>query len=248
MRISDIAFVLCRPAEPGNVGAICRAMRNMGLSDLRLVAPGPLDQARLLARAVHAEDIWQGARICDTLAEALSDRDFAAGATCRRGSRRKASVDPRRLAELLRDERPEGSRAAIVFGNERAGLSSEELDECDLATHIPVAPECPSLNLSHAAQIYAYELRLALGEDGRAGVKGRLVPLDRAEAGALAAQIAEGLASLGFYKIAGRREQEIFLRDLVCRAGLSLSEGRYLKDIFDKAGRLGSRKSILSEN
>ena len=249
MVLSDIVIILCRASEPGNVGAVCRVMKNMGLSQLRMVAPESLDEAPLLARAVHAEDVWRNARFFDTLADAVADCSLAAGTTRRRGRKRKnATMDPRALAAWLKD-RPavRGGIApfALVFGNERTGLDDDELNLCNIASHIPVSDAFPSLNLSHAVQIYAYELFLAFGGTADSGtpdsVKGECVPLTRAAADELTADITGVLAELGFYKHPGREEQTRFLRDLICRAALTEKEGRYLKDIFAKAGRLGSR-------
>jgi tRNA/rRNA methyltransferase/tRNA (cytidine32/uridine32-2'-O)-methyltransferase len=245
MVLSEIVIILCRVTEPGNVGAVCRAMKNMGLSRLRIAgtARESLDDEVIRARAVHAADIWEGAAFFDTLAAAAADCSLLIGTTRRRGRRRKqASMAPRELAAWLRDKPGPG---ALVFGNERTGLEDGELDLCHIASHIPVSGAFPSLNLSHAAQIYAYELFLAL-ENGAAGVKGAWVPLTHGKAAELAASITGTLASLGFYRYPVREIQERFLRDLICRAGLTAREGKYLGDIFAKAGRLG-RKSPLNE-
>ena len=218
------------------MGAVCRAMKNMGLSHLRLVAPGVLDIDKLLARAIHAEDVWHRACFFDTLPEAVADCSVVVGTTARRGKKRKTSMRPRELASWLA-QRP-GS-AALVFGNERTGLDQEEIACCNVASHIPACGEFPSLNLSHAVQIYAYELNIALGGNARDGVKGEWTPIGSAAADTLATEMADVLAGVGFYKLPGRKEQERFLRDVVCRAGLCEREGRYLKGIFDKAARLG---------
>jgi tRNA/rRNA methyltransferase/tRNA (cytidine32/uridine32-2'-O)-methyltransferase len=154
-------------------------------------------------------------------------------------------MDPRALAAWLR-EKPDSASgpAAIVFGNERTGLEDAELDLCNIASHIPVSDAFPSLNLSHAVQIYAYELFLALGPAESSGpepVKGEWTPLDRTRTAELVSSITDTLAGLGFYKHPGREEQARFLGDLVSRAGLTEHEGKYLKDIFAKAARLGAR-------
>ena len=248
MGMSDVTVVLCRPGEGGNVGAVCRAMKNMGLSRLCLVAPGPLDVAALLARAVHADDVWQNARTFETLAEAVAGCRFVVGTTSRRGKKRKTSMRPRELAAWLAGQGGAAGRVALVFGNERAGLDADEINLCNAASHIPVSEGFPSLNLSHAVQVYAYELFLAFGGGGQnAGappsVKGEWVPLCRAAADGLTKEITDTLAGLGFYKQPGREEQARFLRDVICRAGLTEREGRYLKGIFEKAARLGSQKT-----
>jgi tRNA/rRNA methyltransferase/tRNA (cytidine32/uridine32-2'-O)-methyltransferase len=175
MELSELVIVLSRPMEAGNVGAVCRAMKNMGLSRLRLAAPdffespGTLSEAGpgyggieavIRARAVHAVDIWEGAETFDTLAAATADCSLVIGTTRRRGRHRKqVTLSPWEAAAFLR-EKP--GPAALVFGNERTGLEDEEMELCNLASHIPAAGDFPSLNLSHAVQIYAYELfRLA---------------------------------------------------------------------------------------
>jgi tRNA/rRNA methyltransferase/tRNA (cytidine32/uridine32-2'-O)-methyltransferase len=145
-------------------------MKNMGLSRLRIAGAVPSanqgyfsdrEAALIRARAVHAADIWEKAEFFDSLAPALADLSLAVGVTRRRGHRRKTvTMDSRSLALWLR-EKP-GS-AALVFGNERTGLDDQELSLCNIASHIPASDEFPSLNLSHAVQIYAYELFLALG-------------------------------------------------------------------------------------
>ena len=249
MALSDIVIVLCRATEPGNVGAACRAMKNMGLFQLRMVLSEPLTEAPLLARAVHADDVWHNARFFATLADAVADCSLVIGTTRRRGRKRKGvTLEPRALASWLKDRYAAGGGAplALVFGNERTGLDDDELKCCNIASHIPVSDAFPSINLSHAVQIYAYELFLALG--GTAGgigpnpVKGEWVPLARAAVDDLTAEITGTLEELGFYKKPGREEQTRFLRDMMSRAGLTENEGRYFRDIFTKAARLGSMR------
>jgi len=245
MVLSDVVIILCRASEPGNVGAVCRVMKNMGLSQLRMVTPEPLDEAPLLTRVVHAEDVWRTARFFNTLADAAADCSLVVGTTRRRGRKRKGiTLEPRALMDWLAPRLHNCAAAplALVFGNERTGLTDDELNFCNAASHIPVSDAFPSLNLSHAVQIYAYELFLAFGGAAETPVKGEWVPLQRTAVDELTADITGILAELGFYRHPGREEQTRFLRDLICRAGLTEREGGYLKDIFAKAARLGSRQ------
>jgi tRNA/rRNA methyltransferase/tRNA (cytidine32/uridine32-2'-O)-methyltransferase len=266
MFLSDFVIILSRVSEPGNVGAVCRAMKNMGLSRLRLVvpdrgmaarplsAPQPLDEGQIRSRAVHAGDIWEEARIFDSLAAAAADCSLLVGTTRRRGRQRKTvTMDPRTLAGWLRERAPaESGSIALVFGNERTGLTDAELDLCNIASHIPVSGAFPSLNLSHAVQIYAYELFLACGGEGSSAsgaagpdpVKGEWAALSRAQVDELTGSITTTLAGLGFYRHPGREVQTRFLRDLISRAGLTAREGNYLQDIFAKAARLGSMERV----
>jgi tRNA/rRNA methyltransferase/tRNA (cytidine32/uridine32-2'-O)-methyltransferase len=244
MLLSDITIILCRASEPGNVGAVCRVMKNMGLSRLKMVAPEPFDEAPLLARAVHAEDIWHNAEFFNTLAEAVTDISLVVGTTRRRGRKRKSvTMEPRAFTTWLAQVHT--GTLALVFGNERTGLNDDELNSCNIASHIPVSDTFPSLNLSHAVQIYAYEMFLAFSGVEKNPVKGEWIPLELLAAEKLTVDITTTLAGLGFYKYPGRKEQSRFLLDLICRAGLTEKEGRYLKDIFIKAARLGSYKTNI---
>ncbi|MDR0785454.1 MAG: RNA methyltransferase [Treponema sp.] len=237
MNLSDVVIILVRPEESGNVGAVCRAMKNCGLSRLRLAGASALDEAVIRARAVHAVDVWEKAGIFDALAPALADCGVVVGATRRRGHKRGLSMLPEETARFLQSRR--GS-AALVFGNERTGLEDEEIALCGLSSHIPTAEDFPSLNLSHAVQIFAYELFRALGASKP--VPGEWTPMDMAKITELASSITDSLALLGFYKQRGREYQEKFFRDVVSRAGLSIKEGAYMKDIFAKAAQLAQNQ------
>ncbi|MDR2619160.1 MAG: hypothetical protein LBC62_09855, partial [Treponema sp.] len=275
MKLEDVIIVLSRPSEAGNLGAVCRAMKNMGLSRLRLAAPEQEDlapgkaagcfpapvtlseagfgyggtEAVIRARAVHAADIWERAETFPSLAGAVRDCALVIGTTRRRGRRRKqATMDPAETAAFLR-EKP--GPAALVFGNERTGLDDRELELCNFASHIPAAGVFPSLNLSHAVQIYAYELFCALFQAQEnagtaeavetAAVKGQWVPMDQEKITALVGGLADSLKSLGFYTRPGREEQERFFRDLFSRACLTEREGRYFAGIIAKAARLAEK-------
>jgi tRNA/rRNA methyltransferase/tRNA (cytidine32/uridine32-2'-O)-methyltransferase len=236
MFLQDIKIILCNVSESGNVGAVCRAMKNMGISDLRLAALRAPDTEKISKIAVHAFDIWENALFFDSLAESVADCSIVVGATRRRGHNRKSiSMTPHVLASWLA-ERP--GPAAIVFGNERTGLEESELNLCNFASHIPVSQVQPSLNLSHAVQIYAYELFMAL--ETQDPVKGEWQAMNQVEIAALVSSITDTLESIGFYKYPGKEMQTRFLHDVISRAGLADREGQYLKDIFVKAARLGN--------
>lgn len=237
MFLQDVKIILCKTADSGNVGAVCRVMKNMGLSQLRLAAPQPLILEKIHTLAVNSWDIWENTRIFDDLTAATADCSIVIGTTRRRGHHRKSvSMTPRTLALWLA-ERP--GPAALVFGSERSGLHDDELKICNFASHIPVSEDQPSLNLSHAVQVYAYELFLALEQ--QLPVKGEWTAMNQTKTEVLVKSITDALADLGFYKHPNREEQSRFLRDIISRAGLSEKEGEYFKDIIVKAERLSRR-------
>src|SRR6266852_4763037 len=178
--MSEVRIVLCRPSHPGNIGAAARAMKAMGLSDLRLVAPERFPAKEEQWLATNAVDVLESATVHSTLNEAIADcvAAFALSARPREWSPQVLDVRSAAARALA-----SGGKVAFVFGNESAGLTNEELFACQFLVHIPANPEFSSLNLAQAVQVVAYELFVASG----AGV-----PLPREEKAATVADI-EGL-------------------------------------------------------
>ena len=155
-----IRIILVGTTHPGNIGAVARAMKNMGLSDLMLVEPRYFPHAEAAARASGAEDILDTARVVSSLEEAISDCTFVTGASARSRSIGWPSMAPRECAARLAEESAH-STVAAVFGPEKSGLTNEHLDLCNTLLSIPTDPDFSSLNLAMAVQILTYELRLA---------------------------------------------------------------------------------------
>lgn len=156
--LDQVRIVLVGTTHPGNIGATARAMKAMGLSDLRLVQPARFPAAEATARAAGADDLLSRARVHETLAEALDGSALVVGTTARERHIEWPSLRPRDAAvELLGTGQP----AALVFGRERSGLTNDELALCQRAVHIPTDENFRSLNLAQAVQVCAYELRLS---------------------------------------------------------------------------------------
>lgn len=159
MNFDNIRIVLVNTTHPGNIGGVARAMKNMGLSRLSLVAPRAFPHQEAEWRAASAGDLLDAAVVTATLAEAVADCQFVVG-TSARGRRIPWPVlDPRACAEQI-DQRAGREQVAIVFGREDRGLTNEELQQCNLHLHIPTSGDYSSLNLAMAVQVVAYELRM----------------------------------------------------------------------------------------
>ena len=154
-----IRFVLCRPSHPGNIGAAARAMKTMGLTDLRLVAPERFPAPEAQWMATNALDVLQNAVIHRNLLDAIRDC-AAAFAMSARGREWSPQVLDVRTAALRASEI--AGPVAFVFGNETAGLTNDEMFACQHLVHIPANPQFSSLNLAQAVQVAAYELRMAV--------------------------------------------------------------------------------------
>lgn len=160
-------LVLLRPRNADNLGAIARAMKNFGLTDWVVVSPNPqlLEAPGLNRLAVKAGELLETVRRVDSLAEAVADCAWVVGTTMRlvEGRRR---LTPKELAQEAGERAAE--RWALVFGDERSGLTNDDLAQCHALSFIPSADAQPSLNLAQAVVVYGYELAMARRGEVRA--------------------------------------------------------------------------------
>ena len=153
----SIRIILVGTTHPGNIGAVARAMKNMGLDDLALVNPKIFPHADATARASGADDVLNNATVVATLAVAIKDCIFVAGASARSRSLTWPYMEPRECAAKFQTLSQEGVVAA-VFGPEKSGLSNADLDHCDTLLTIPTNPDFSSLNVASAIQVLCYEI------------------------------------------------------------------------------------------
>jgi tRNA/rRNA methyltransferase len=160
MKLENCRVVLVRPAGAANVGAVARAMKNMGLHQLVLVQPRFRNRFWVRAMAVHAGDVVARMRVVENLADAVADAGLVVGTTSRAGLYRTPLGSARELAPRL-VAAAQSNVVALVFGPEDHGLSNEDIKWCHQLLTIPASPEYPSLNLAQAVMVVCYELFLA---------------------------------------------------------------------------------------
>lgn len=166
MTILDfVRIVLSHTSHPGNIGATARAMKTMGLHTLYLVNPKHFPNEEANARASNAMDILQHAITCESLDQSLIDTVFTAAITARPRGLSHDVFDARQGAKELLYYAQRQQPVALLFGRENSGLTSEEVNKCQIIIRIPSDPDCSSLNLASAVQIMAYELRMSLSEN-----------------------------------------------------------------------------------
>jgi len=232
--------VLVRPRRGGNVGAVARAMKNMGLRDLVLVAPRARLGASARHMAVHAEDVLRGCRAVATLDEALADVALAVGTIGREIASTRRIETPRAFAATMRAAARTGC-VALVFGPEDHGLSNAELDRCQALLRIPADPAYGSLNLAQAVLLCAYEIHLA-AEIEPASPKRKATrrgkerdaearPATGAEREALFEHLEEALARIGFLQKQNPAHIMRDVRALLGRAGLTQRDVRVWRGI-----------------
>ncbi|MCU0242070.1 MAG: RNA methyltransferase [Vicinamibacteria bacterium] len=223
-----VRVVLVRPETSANVGACARVIRNAGLDGLDLVRPGDWRTIECWRTAWKAQEVLEGAREFDALRDALAEYQRVYAFSRRTG----ATIDVRAAAEEIA-QLSLASRIALVFGPETAGLTLDELALCGQHVTIPAHPDQPSLNLSHAVMVAAYEVyRAARSESPRPAPaahedKQRLLELGLAGLRAAGALPAEDSA-------AHRRDWQ----GLLMRLDLTPHEVRMLEHVAHRLNRM----------
>ncbi|MDR5732298.1 RNA methyltransferase [Caballeronia sp. LZ025] len=228
-------FILVEPSHPGNVGAAARALKTMGFSRLVLVAPRVADvknEPEAIAMASGADDVLAGAQVVDTLAEALVGVRWSVALTARTREYGPPHMPPRAVAQRAHEFVPHGD-IALVFGNERTGLSNADVERCSALAHIPANPAYSSLNLAQAVQVLAYELRIAFQD--AAPAPSLAAPAQQSassdEIEGMYAHLEEALVALDFLDPANPKKLMSRVRRLFARSGLEHEEVNILRGI-----------------
>jgi len=229
-----LRFVLVETSRAGNVGSVARAMKTMGFQELVLVAPrcaDPLQDPEAVAFASGAIDVLQGARIVGSIAEALEGCNFAAAVSARLREFSPPVWSPREFSGHAAGQAE--LRPALIFGNERVGLPNEIVVASNVLINIPANPDYASLNLSQAAQVLAYECRLAAQGENRTqtgvGFHGEAASLAQVEG--MYAHLEQALIDIGFLNADNPKKLMPRLKRLFARTGLETEEVNILRGI-----------------
>ncbi|WP_413213690.1 RNA methyltransferase [Paraburkholderia kururiensis] len=244
-------FVLVEPSHPGNVGAAARALKTMGFSRLVLVAPRVAQvqtDPEAIAMASGADDVLANAHVVPTLAEALAGVHWSLALTARSREYGPPPGAPRAMAGEACRLAATGD-IALVFGNERTGLSNEDVERCTALAHIPANPAYSSLNLAQAVQVLSYELRMAYLDAGGetasaprrpAQTVGTLAANDEIER--MYVHLENALIALEFLDPANPKKLMSRLRRLFSRSGLEREEVNIVRGIAKHILLLKSRE------
>jgi tRNA/rRNA methyltransferase len=228
------AVVLSRPESAENIGLAARAMKNTGFEDLRLVLNGPLDPAAYRT-AVHAEDVLRRAGVYPDLGEAVAGLHLVFAATAR--PRKNFEVLPFEAALERMTAAPRRARIGLLFGNERTGLSSEELALTSFRFAIPQASRQPSYNLGSAVLLVLFALFSRSGPAAPSGPSTGRIPLSRREQDAFRRLLLRNLEESGFLHATNKAHMTERISDLLGRLTLTSEDRALLLALFEKAGR-----------
>lgn len=240
--LKNVRIVLIETSHPGNIGAVARAMKNMCLENLCLVQPRIYPSAEATARASGADDLLAGARVFETLDEALQGCRLVVGASARLRTVEWPQLAPRACAERVWQEAQEGE-VALIFGRESSGLRNSELDRCQYLVHIPANEEYCSLNIAQAVQVIAYELHVE-SLSGVAGAADELPPAATADAmEGFFSHLSQTMGDIGFSDPRQSEKLHRRLRRLFFRARPDSEELNILRGILSAAqGRKSMRQ------
>ncbi|MGE3182069.1 MAG: RNA methyltransferase [Phycisphaerae bacterium] len=163
--LENLRIILIEPSGPANIGAVCRAMFNMGLSDLHIVSPRcELDTPESRGYATHAQHILQRANVVADIPAALTDCISSFVTSAKLGLYRRQVAETPRAAAMDAVRRARAGKVALAFGREDRGILTDELLHFDRVITIPANPDYPVMNLAAAVMLVCYELRLAASE------------------------------------------------------------------------------------
>jgi tRNA/rRNA methyltransferase len=226
---NDIIIILVEPQSPGNIGMTCRAMKNMGCTQLRIVNGCDRFDSEALKFAVSARDLLESAVVFPDLASAMADCTLTVGTTRRHGKYRQEILSPPEVAGRLREQVAPDCRAALVFGREDSGLTTEELSLCRWHATIPTSEEYGSLNLAQSVLIFCYEL----GKASESAGGGRMIdPANSREMETLFAHFDATLNKIGFLNEQNPAHMMRSLRRIFFRADLDSREVTVLRGML----------------
>ena len=229
-KTKNISIVLYKPKYAGNIGAVARAAKNMGIENMMVVGTRDFDREEMQQRSTHlASDVLDKIMYVESAEDALSGFHYIVGTTARLGKGRGPFVTPREAAKTIA-ERSQKNKIALLFGPEDTGLANEQLRLCHAVVSIPTSRAFTSLNLSHAVMILCYEIFIASSDAiEKDDVTSKLARSEELEG--MYGQIKTLLADIGFLNPENPDYWMMHLRRFFSRAGILSREVKIIRGI-----------------
>jgi tRNA/rRNA methyltransferase len=229
--LARVRIVLVQTSHPGNIGAAARAMKTMGLARLVLVRPRHFPHPEADAFAAGAIDVLSAAVVCDSLGEALRGAVLVVAATARHRDMSHDAIECREACRRLIAAAAQED-VALVFGPERTGLTTTEVNQAQLVATISAAAEYPSLNLAQAVQVFAYELRMSVAGAGAVSGPAAGISATHEEIEGFYAELQQTLHGIGFLDPRQPRRMMQRLRRIFSRGRLEKEEINILRGVL----------------
>jgi tRNA/rRNA methyltransferase len=233
-----LRWVLVETSHPGNVGSAARALKTMGFSDLRLIAPkiaGVAQTPEAVALASGAVDVLEFSEETSSLESAVQDCTLVLGLTSRDREFGPPALNWQDARPLVEAAITGNQKVALLFGPERTGLDNDHLSLCTHRVWLDANPLYPSLNLAQAIMVCAFSLRESLAEDlGLEVLDPNTEPVDFADPAAVAAMLEhwrDGLEAIGYLDPANPKKLMPRLQALFARTRLHKEEIDLLRGI-----------------
>jgi TrmH family RNA methyltransferase len=232
MKKEKIAIILVAPENPDNIGAVARAVKNMGFVDLRLVEPPRAWRTKAKKMAVSAVDILKRGKEYVSLQDAIQDLGLVIGTTRRLGGHRGAFLSFDKTISKIRG-RSHQQKIGIVFGRESKGLANKDSALCDHLVTIPTGPSYPSVNLAQAVMVTLFALSWLRGANEMTSHERAL---NKKEIEVTITHFEKALKVLGYKKGGADLLPRILrtLRGLIKRGGLLEPEAQMIKGLSRK--------------
>ncbi|MDC0232100.1 RNA methyltransferase [Pelagibacteraceae bacterium] len=240
MSLSNIYFILVRPQMGENIGSVARAIKNFNIKYLRIVNPRcNWPNQKALATSVGAKDILKSAKIYDSVEKSIGDLDIIFASTSRIRRINKKTISVLNFKTKIK----KGRKVGILFGPEASGLSNDEISCADYLVKIPSNKNFSSLNLSHSAIIFCYELfknYIRKKADYKTGYKSSVAK--KSEVNKFLNFIVQGLDKKGFLQPNHKRQSMIRnINNIFHRSNLSQQEIRILLGIFSTLNEINKK-------
>ena len=230
----DIEFILVEPSHSGNIGACARAIKNMGFEKLAIVKPRKTITEEAFHRAKSAKDILENAVIYDSFDQAIEEKNLILATSARERTIPWPTFYIDEISEEIKSElKSEKTKSAIIFGREDNGLSNEELQKCHIHLVIPTSDEYSSLNLSHALQLVAFEIR-KIYLDNNVSISEEKDLVSNLENEKLLEHLMEVLKKIDFYDPKSSKQVKARIERLIKKIRLDKMEMGILRGFLSK--------------
>ena len=230
----DIEFILVEPSHSGNIGACARAIKNMGFEKLAIVKPRKTITEEAFHRAKSAKDILENAVIYDSFDQAIEEKNLILATSARERTIPWPTFYIDEISEEIKGElKSEKTKSAIIFGREDNGLSNEELQKCHIHLVIPTSDEYSSLNLSHALQLVAFEIR-KIFLDNNVSISEEKDLVSNSENEKLLEHLMEVLKKIDFYDPKSSKQVKTRIERLIKKIRLDKMEMGILRGFLSK--------------
>jgi len=240
MSLSNFYFILVRPQMGENIGSVARAIKNFNIKHLRIINPRcSWPNQKALATSVGAKDVLKSAKIYDSVEKSIGDLDIIFASTSRIRKVNKKTISVINFKTRIK----KGRKVGILFGPEASGLSNDEISCADYLVKIPSNKNFSSLNLSHSAIIFCYELfKNSVHKKGEYKTSYKSSVAKKSEVNKFLNFIVQGLDKKGFLQPNHKRQSMIRnINNIFHRSNLSQQEIRILLGIFSTLNEINKK-------